>query len=336
MPPPKAAAGDHLLPSPLPEDPPSVTSPSTPPAPIPPSEPAAPNSAGTQAPGQGQGQQHGGTVAPAHDGMKPPGRIVSALAWMASGVMEFISACLSRGNPLVTLTALLLVGMVATAGGWYWYTTTMHQRAMMEMQERLVAQRDAYEAELARLLGEERRAEFLVIRQFERDGELWNRIRFVEHFNTDGTEGEFEHEFELPGREFYIDSISVKFEPSRVREGRARNFAVFRRAFTNRIAPDDGIALWQVSLDRAGELARASNALENSSDGQRFMRLLQMYLRYPDRAHADGVRLIEGEAKYINPRIGYIYQVVQVGGGGLSIIEREMDTIVRRSIYNTP
>jgi hypothetical protein len=255
---------------------------------------------------------------------------------VAGGFVEFLAACFTRGNPLVTLTVLLLVLMMGSAGGWYWYTTTSQQRAIVALEERLLAQRDAYEAELARLLGEERRAEFLVIRQFERDGELWNHIRFVEHLNADGDDGVFEHEFELPGRELYIDSISVKFEPSRVREGRARNFAVFRRAFTNRIAPDDGIALWQVSLDRAAQMARATNTLERPSDGERFMRLLDMYLRFPDRAHADGVRLIEGEAKYTNPRPGYTYELVQVSGGGLSIIEREMPAIIRRSIYGTP
>jgi hypothetical protein len=223
---------------------------------------------------------------------------------------------------------ILFVFIPGSLGVGYWYFGGAAQREVRRLEAELEEQRVEFESEIANILTEERRAQFRILKQEEREGERWQTIRFVEFFRAGGEEISLNREVELAGEEIYIDALSVKFQSDQVRTGTARNFSVFRRIFTNLVPPEEGVALYEGALLKAGELAQDITQMESPSDAQRLVSILQRYINDPDLAKSDGVRIIEGQANYVNPRPGYYYNVIQSANGGLSIEEIEIPTIL--------
>jgi hypothetical protein len=225
---------------------------------------------------------------------------------------------LSLLGVVVAIPALALAGL--------WWRADAAERARQELEAELKRQRETFELEMARILGESRRAQFEVVEQRKDDnGAVVNKIRFMEFLDSDEpTSFTLVREFELPGREVYIDAVLVQYDNDAVRLGKARNFAVFRRAFTNMVSPDDGVPLYDVTLRQTRSRALQKVEMTQKSDADAFVERLVSYMANPALARADKVRLIEGEAKYVAPRPGFAYTIVQRANGGLMIEETEL------------
>jgi len=257
-----------------------------------------------------------------------PPRPPEASAVKVSNMSEIIKVRHVHHQPWLFALVALVVGPLLLAGGYWWWGTVQARQRAAKLELKLEEQRASFEEEIARLFGEERRAQFAVIEEFQREGVPWRKIRFVEFLHAGQGEVAQEHVFELPGTEVYVDAVAVKFEGEAVRQGKGRNFSVFRRVFSNRLAPDEGIVLYEASLRQAGQQAVASVPMERPGDGERYLELLRKYLANPAMAKGEGVRLIEGEAKYTNPRPGYYYELMQQASGGLIIEERRIPAVL--------
>jgi len=203
-----------------------------------------------------------------------------------------------------------------------WMDTRQAARADA-LEKQLVEQRERADREMARLLGESRRAQFRVLRsRTDADGTVHNTYRFVEFFRSDDpTSITLAREFELPGAEFYVDAVLVHYDPEMIKTGRARNFSVFRRAFTNLVKPDDGESLYDDTLRQTRMMALTDLERPLIADPDAMAERLINYLNSPTRATMDGVRLIQGHAAYLTPKEGLYYEVLQQANGGLMVQE---------------
>lgn len=227
------------------------------------------------------------------------------------------------------LLAALLAAPVSIVGA-LWWNARGHERRAEELARQLAEQRALFELEMGRVLGETRRAQFRVVSERREGDRTIRRLRFVEFFREDDASREaLRRDIEIAGEEIYIDAVLVRHDDEAVRAGRARNFAVFRRLFSDVVAPADGEPLYDVSLRRARTAALGRVELPRVADADAFVARLVAYLNDPDLAARDGVRLIEGEAKYVNPRPGYYYDVVQQAHGGLLIEEHPIPEVLR-------
>jgi hypothetical protein len=92
----------------------------------------------------------------------------------------------------------------------------------------------------------ERRAQIEVLRQ-DKDGEgrVVNTLRFRE-IQPDGTPIGAARDLQLVGDEIYLDTLVIKFEDHFIEEGdplKGKALLLFRRIFSNKVAPDDGYRL---------------------------------------------------------------------------------------------
>ena len=135
----------------------------------------------------------------------------------------------------------------------------------------------------------------------------------------------FRRRLELPGEEVYIDALVVQFERPFVEAGdglRGHSLLVFRRAFSDRMRPVDGIPLYR-DPETPGEVPSIYAVDPVASDFER-----HIWSRFwtlasdPARAAAEGIRVAQGEAPHLRPREGQVYRLDLRASGGLEITPR--------------
>ncbi|MCB9916729.1 MAG: hypothetical protein H6828_16535 [Planctomycetes bacterium] len=143
-------------------------------------------------------------------------------------------------------------------------------------------------------------------------------VRFVE-FGPDGETLGPGQEITLPGKKLYLDTQVVKFEDDYVEAGeflRGTSLCLFRRMFSEVVAPEDGVA-----LDQQGTHPRPYTG-GDSEDELFHAELWQRFWDYANDAEAaaeKGVRAAHGEAPSIEARPGKVYRVELRASGGLTI-----------------
>ncbi len=92
----------------------------------------------------------------------------------------------------------------------------------------------------------ERRAQIEVLHQDkDAEGRVVNSLRFRE-IQPDGTPIGIARDLQLAGDEIYLDTLVIKFEDHFIEEGdplKGKALLLFRRIFSNKVAPDDGYRL---------------------------------------------------------------------------------------------
>lgn len=183
-----------------------------------------------------------------------------------------------------------------------------------------IAERDAAIAELEaalRLLKiDHRKARLTVLRQGAgADGGTETTVRFVE-LSPEGWPLGPGTEATLPGKVAYVESLVIKFSDEYVERGdtwRGTSLCLFRRLFSERQSPEEG-----VPLDAEGQVPIPYGDDANASLAGLWMRFWD-YANDPAAAEALGVRAIHGEAPFIELRPGRSYVVELRSSGGLSV-----------------
>lgn len=133
---------------------------------------------------------------------------------------------------LAVLRALLAVGLfgLLLVGG-YWIYQTWNEKTR-------------YERYLHNLLGEQRIAEICVTSQERSPDQPVHTTLLFQEFRQDGTPlapvG-----VTLPGEEIYVDALVTVFDGNSVKTGQAKSLYLFRRIFTEVLAPQDGFPLYR-------------------------------------------------------------------------------------------
>jgi hypothetical protein len=130
---------------------------------------------------------------------------------------------------LRALLAVCVLGLTLAGGYWVYHTWSEKTR---------------YEHYLHNLLGEQRVAEVCVSEQERLPGRAPRTTLRFQEFRQDG-QALPSLSMTLPGEEIYIDALVTVFESDVVQSGEARSLYLFRRIFTERVAPQDGFSFYR-------------------------------------------------------------------------------------------
>jgi hypothetical protein len=134
----------------------------------------------------------------------------------------------------------------------------------------------------------------------------------------------------LPGEEFYVDALVVKFDRKLVEEGdglRGKSLLFLRRMFGDRQRPVDGVSLYQV--EKGAETARGSDIparyrvdMQPTELERRIWSNFWSYANNPTTAADAGVRVAQGDAPHMRAVKGQVYKVTLRASDGVSITPR--------------
>jgi len=149
------------------------------------------------------------------------------------------------------------------------------------------------------------------------------KLHFVQY--RPGTETvAYERELVLPGTEFYIDALVVKFERELVEAGdgmRGKSLLLFRRAFGDRQNPAQGIPLHRRTGDSPVPEAVQVDAEPGRIENQLWTEFWTL-ANDPNKAREAGVRVAQGEAPHMQAVLGQVYKLTLRSSGGLDITPR--------------
>jgi hypothetical protein len=207
------------------------------------------------------------------------------------------------------LRTLLLIGVLATvvaAGYWLyaiWRETTVYERY------------------LHNLLGEQRVAEVCVLDQQRSAHEpVRTTLRFQEFRQTGQSLAPLV--VTLPGEEIYIDAFVTVFERDAVKRGHGKSLYLFRRIFTEQVAPQVGFPLYRSEGSGDGiPQPYVRQDLDRSAQQRAWSDLWRLI---EDTAYADTqrVRTTFGQAVYAKLPPGQCFTLTIQYNGGLLLQTR--------------
>jgi len=228
-------------------------------------------------------------------------------------------------SKLSVFLVLLLVGAVG-AVGFFLYRRATETDRQLEEQKRVIT---ALELRLERTWAEELVADVRVdaLARNPDGGEPEMTLTFAQY--APGTETpSLRKTMTLPGEEFYIDALLVKFERKLVEEGdglRGRSLLFFRRAFGDRQKPIEGVPLYLRSAETTGSegIPDTLRIDVRPSDYEREVwTRFWKYANDPAQAREAGIRVAQGEAVHTRAVQGQVYKVTLSAAHGLSLVPR--------------
>jgi len=224
---------------------------------------------------------------------------------------------------LVRIISMAMVLTLLTAGTMWLVSRGENDRlvreiAMLEAEmARRVAERDAMIARLSRT----RRVAVIEVtdQRYGDDGDVAETdVVFIE-VDDDGRElGRMAAT--LPGDTVFIDSWIVKFDPRQVAEGHplfGRSLILFRRLYSDRIAPMAGVA-----IDTPGAVPTGYAGSEQARFEQQIWSQFWQIARSSELARELGVRAAQGEAVYLPMIAGETYELTVDAVGGATLRPR--------------
>jgi len=218
------------------------------------------------------------------------------------------------GNLLLGIAAIGAVG----GAGYYFYRKDTEKDRIIQEKERIIA---ALAQKLDRSWAEEMIADVRVDSVDENAPSM--SLTFVQY--QPGTEkATLKRSMTLPGREFYIDALVVKFDRKLVEEGdglRGKSLLLFRRAFGDRQKPIDGVPLFRTGIDSLVPEAMQIDAAPTKFEQDLWARFWG-YANDPKAASEAGIRVAQGEAPHVKAVVGQVYKLTLRASGGLDITPR--------------
>lgn len=177
-------------------------------------------------------------------------------------------------------------------------------------------EKTVYERYLHNLLGEQRAAEVCVIEQHQSTDEpVRTTVRFQE-FRQNG-QPLSPLVLTLPGEEVYIDAFVTLYESDAVKRGRAKSLYLFRRIFTEQVAPQLGVPLYRSEGSGDGiPPSYVHPSIDRPIQQQVWSDLWRLI---EDHAYAEThrVRTTFGQAVYAKMQAGQCFTVTLQHHGGL-------------------
>jgi hypothetical protein len=210
---------------------------------------------------------------------------------------------------LVLLRTLLLIGVLGLIlVGGYWVYQIWNEKTV-------------YERYLHNLLGEQRVAEVCILdQQRPADEPVRTMVRFQE-FRQNG-QPLSPLVVTLPGEEIYIDAFVTLFEGDAVKSGQAKSLYLFRRIFTEQMAPQVGFPLYR--SEGAGDGIPQSYVRQDidRTAQQRVWGHLWRLIEDAAYAETQRVRTTFGQAVYAKMQPGQCYSLTLQHNGGLLLHTR--------------
>jgi hypothetical protein len=211
-------------------------------------------------------------------------------------------AVLQRALALVrTLLLIGVLGLMLVAG--YWVYDIWHEKTV-------------YERYLHNLLSEERAAEVCILdQQRPADEPVRTTVRFQE-FRQNG-QPLSPLVVTLPGEEIYVDAFVTIFRSDAVKSGQAKSLYLFRRIFTEQMAPQLGFPLYRSEGSGDGIPPSYVRQDIDRTAQQRVWRHLWRLIEDAAYAETQRVRTTFGQAVYAKMQTGQCYSLTIQHNGGL-------------------
>jgi hypothetical protein len=210
---------------------------------------------------------------------------------------------------LALLRTLLLIGMLGlmlAAGYWVyeiWNAKTVYERYVHN------------------LLGEQRVAEVCTLaQQRPADEPVRTTVRFQE-FRQNG-QPLSPMVVTLPGEEIYVDAFVTIFESDAVQRGQAKTLYLFRRIFSEQMAPQEGFPLYRSEGSGDGIPPSYVRQDLDRTAQQRVWDHLWRIIEDAAYAETQRVRTTFGQAVYAKMQPGQCYSLTIQHNGGLLLHAR--------------
>jgi hypothetical protein len=161
-----------------------------------------------------------------------------------------------------------------------------------------------------------------VIKQEERDGQLYTTVRFVETARDDMLSTVLEKEYEIKGDIIYFDALIVTFSDETVMDGKARSLYIWRRIYGEQRSPIEGFDIETPGShpERYAGLLRELKLSEQNL----FWEAIWDLANDPEALREHGIKAVYGNAVYKRLRPGLIY-VFKIGNDGQVYPETVLD-----------
>lgn len=209
---------------------------------------------------------------------------------------------LNKGPGITARLVLLALSAVAIVWGLAVWQFSQSFGEMLRDNERL---RQA----ISRLTSESDIGRLRVIDQQLSDGQLYTTLEF-QPGSVDAMPPAAIQQLTLPGDEIHFDALVVTFDPQLVADGKGRAMYLWRRVYSDEMAPRDGLPLYLE--DQIPPLYRELFAprswldrlLLREDEEPRFWQAVWQLARDPDRLSQWGIRAVQGNAVYARLRTG--------------------------------
>ncbi|MFO0827427.1 MAG: hypothetical protein U0572_04685 [Phycisphaerales bacterium] len=234
---------------------------------------------------------------------------------------KFIDAII-RTASLTTVLGAVVVGSL-----FFWQSRQeMRLREeLAQLEAKMAAEIAARDAMIARLSRSFRKARLEVLSQetgptgtpSARDGTrvVSTTVRFIELDDAGHELGR--REFTVPGDTVFVDAWTARFPKEVVAEGnplRDRTLVLFRRLYSDRMSPVDGLP-----IDTPGAIPDGYAASQKAKLEQAVWAGFWKIASDPEVARQHGVAVAQGEAVYKPVRPGEVYDVMVDAAAGLSM-----------------
>ena len=212
------------------------------------------------------------------------------------------------------ITTVLTLTVLAFVGGTLFYgTKTVHD---------LLGDNQKLKKAITTLTHEDQIGFAKVLRQEERDGQLYTTIKFVETARGDMLSTVLEKEYEIKGDVVHFDTLVVTFSDQAVMDGKARSLYLWRRVYGEDMSPSEGYDIETPGThpERYAGLLRDLKLPEQKL----FWEAIWDLGNDPEALRQHGISAIYGNAVYKRLRPGLIY-VFKIGADGHVYPETVLD-----------
>jgi len=144
-----------------------------------------------------------------------------------------------------------------------------------------------------------------VIEQNSRNGRLYTTIKFVETARDDSSRAILEKEYTIEGDIIHFDALIVKFGHQLVMDGRRKALYLWRRVYSENIAPEEGLLI----EDPHSEPERYADLFKLLPKTERdmFWTAVWQLANDPDGLKGYGIEAVYGNVVYSRLKPGCIY-----------------------------
>ncbi|MHC4292936.1 MAG: hypothetical protein ACYSTX_01475 [Planctomycetota bacterium] len=196
-------------------------------------------------------------------------------------------------------TAVILLGLIALVfigRGFFSTATTIHQ---------LLTENKHLKKAITNLTVEDQIGYAKVIDQQKENGQLFTTIKFVETARDDSSKKILEKEYKIAGDIIHFDALIIKFGDQMVMDGQQKALYLWRRVYSENIAPEDGLLIEQPDTEpqRYTELLK----LLPQNQINMFWTSIWQLTHDPEMLKEYGIEAVYGNVLYSKLRPDYIY-----------------------------
>ena len=200
------------------------------------------------------------------------------------------------GFTVYILGGICLIIVAYLGRGFYYRAITIHE---------LLTENRHLKQAITNLTYEDQIGYAKVLSQEPNDGKILTTLKFIETARDDKLKTVLEKEYTIEGDIVYFDALIVKFGDKMVMDGKTKALYLWRRVYSEKMAPDQGFAIEEPGAEpqRYGDLLK----LLPMKQKRLFWSHIWDLANDPDKLKEHDIEAIYGNAVYSRLREGLIY-----------------------------